>query len=82
MDILHDPVEDTPEFLQIKEELVCKMEVFRDEYKKESDRVYEEFGIWPPISHKLWCKQKEILLRDYGIEWKTPAEMNPDIIFD
>lgn len=31
--------------------------------------------------HRYWARKKE-LLRNYGIEWRSPAEMNPDIRFD
>lgn len=30
----------------------------------------------------FWDKKKEILLRDYNIDWKTPAELNPNVIYD
>lgn len=32
--------------------------------------------------HVLWGMQKRILRERYGIDWKTPAEQNPDIMFD
>lgn len=32
--------------------------------------------------HIIWRHQKQILKRDYNIYWKSPAELNPDIIFD
>jgi hypothetical protein len=32
--------------------------------------------------HSLWDEQKRILREKYGIDWKTPAELNPDICFD
>ena len=32
--------------------------------------------------HRYWAVQKSILLNEYGIDWKTPAEMNPDMCFD
>lgn len=32
--------------------------------------------------HLIWCKRKRILKEKYNIDWKTPAEMNPDVIFD
>lgn len=30
----------------------------------------------------IWKRQKEILMDKYGIDWKSPTEMNPDIWFD
>lgn len=38
-----------------------------------------QFGMG--ICHRYWYRKKE-LLKEYGIEWKSPAEMNPDIRFD
>jgi len=32
--------------------------------------------------HVLWGRQQEILKEKYGINWRTPAEMNPDVMFD
>jgi hypothetical protein len=32
--------------------------------------------------YMLWEKQKEILKKRYGIDWKSPDEMNPMILFD
>ena len=32
--------------------------------------------------HIVWAEKKRILLEEYGIDWKTPAERYPTIIFD
>jgi hypothetical protein len=32
--------------------------------------------------HAFWPTQKRILREKYGIEWRTPSEMNPDVLFD
>jgi hypothetical protein len=32
--------------------------------------------------HEAWRYKKEYLLRKYGIHWKDPSEMNPDVVFD
>ena len=31
--------------------------------------------------HRYWWRKKE-LLKQNGIDWKSPSEMNPDIRFD
>ena len=31
--------------------------------------------------HRFWHRKKE-LLKERGIDWKSPAELNPDIRFD
>ena len=33
------------------------------------------------ICHRYWHRKKE-LLKECGVDWKSPAEMNPDVIFD
>ena len=32
--------------------------------------------------HRYWALKKQILKREYGIDWKSPAELNPGVIFD
>ena len=32
--------------------------------------------------HLLWATQKRILKERYGIDWRTPAEDNPHIMYD
>lgn len=32
--------------------------------------------------HLFWGTKQDILRRKYGIEWKTPAQMNPDTLYD
>ncbi len=31
---------------------------------------------------KYWSKKKDLLKKKYGINWRTPHEMNPRVIFD
>ena len=46
---------------------------------RETDGIDEEaLG----YCHAFWQAKKEILLRDYGINWKTPAEKYPHVLFD
>ncbi|NQS72554.1 MAG: hypothetical protein HQQ73_10465 [Desulfobulbaceae bacterium] len=32
--------------------------------------------------HLYWTIVKRILWEKHGIDWKSPAEMNPDVFFD
>ena len=32
--------------------------------------------------HAYWEAKKKILKEDYGIDWMTPAELNPDNCYD
>ena len=34
------------------------------------------------LCHKIWARKKRLLKERYNIDWKTPAELNPDITFD
>lgn len=68
--IKHDPIEKTKEFKAIKDELEAKI-------KKE---LPEEFGMG--YCHLYWAKKREILKRDYNIDWKSPAQLNPFVRFD
>ena len=66
----HDPVEDTPEYKAIEEELHAKIfERMGGEMNRGNAHLYPKF-------------KKEILKNDYNIDWKSPAELNPHIIFD
>lgn len=40
----------------------------------------ESFGIG--YCHYYWAEKKRILREKYGIDWATPAELNPYCIFD
>ena len=45
---------------------------------EQAAQVFMQLG----CCHRLWLLQKHILKEKYGITWYTPAELNPDIIFD
>ena len=68
--IVHDPIEDTPEFRAIREELEEKI-IAR--IGKPREKGY---------CHLYWSVKREILKEDYGIEWRSPAALNPHIRFD
>lgn len=82
MKIQYDPIEKTEKYKSIENELEVTLSDYKDELIREADMIFEKFGIMPSICHRMWRKKKEILHDKYGIEWKTPAEMNPDINFD
>lgn len=41
-------------------------------------RLFMQLG----CCHRLWGMKKELLREKYGIIWYTPAELNPDVMFD
>ena len=66
----YDPVEDTEQYQAIKDELETK--------------ILSKMGgqINRGNAHLYVLYKKEILLADYGIEWKSPQELNPQIRFN
>lgn len=34
------------------------------------------------LCHLIWSKAKRIFKDEYDIDWRSPAELNPDVIFD
>ena len=34
------------------------------------------------ICHRIWAETKKHLNDEHGVEWRTPAEINPGTIFD
>jgi hypothetical protein len=34
------------------------------------------------MCHLIWHYKKQILKTEYGIDWHSPAELNPDAIYD
>ena len=50
----------------------------------EAEKELEQQGVKETLGHchLLWSVQQRILKEKYGIDWKTPAEMNPEILYD
>lgn len=40
--------------------------------------LYDHFG----ACHAIWYHRKRLLMEKYGIEWFSPAELNPEVLFD
>lgn len=34
------------------------------------------------MCYKIWARKKQLLKQLYNIDWKSPAELNPEINFD
>ncbi len=66
----HDPVEDTPAYQAIRDELEEKIVA----------KIGKNRGLG--YCHLYWHTKKEILEKDYGIIWRSPAVMNPRVLFD
>jgi hypothetical protein len=71
--IKRDPFEDDPAYAEILDEA---------SNQAESALANHPMNGGIGFIHVFWEKKKEILKQEYGLEWRTPAELNPDINFD
>lgn len=69
MDYIVDEIENSPEYLAIKNEIDAEI-----------DRLFVPGKLGQ--CHKLWKYKKQLLKNKYNIDWKSPAELNPEIIFE
>ena len=69
--MITDPVEQTQEYKKIEKEL----EALINERLKNAHR-----GLG--FCHIYWSAKKSILKEKYNIDWRSPAELNPAILFD
>lgn len=68
----YDPIEDDP-----------AVQPFLQAAEKEAKSAEELQGSRPKgWTHGFWRVKKRILKEKYGIDWRTPAELNPDWAFD
>ena len=67
-----DPIEETKCFKEISSEVEDKL--------KEILKDINPYRIG--YCHIYWKAKKELLKNEYGIDWKSPSEMNPRTRFD
>ena len=67
----HDPLENDPRF----QDIIAQAE-------REAELKLADTPQGLGYCHLFWATQKQILIEKYGIDWHTPAEMNPDVLFD
>jgi hypothetical protein len=87
---LHDPVEDNPEirllFAAICEEAQQEIEVWQRQQQEDraahSSVASAQFDGRRGLGHRYWARVKVLMRERHGIDWKTPAEMNPWSVFD
>jgi len=54
----------------------------------ESDRLYFQMAWWRALLRKrgscyvIWEAQQRMLREKHGIDWRSPTDMNPGIIWD
>lgn len=71
--LYYDPVEDDPNYAEVFSKIDAEVKTALDLPTKRSGRGYV---------HIFWGTKKRILKQKYNIDWRTPAELNPWVIFD
>ena len=69
-DLRYDAVEDTLHFMEIEDEVMEEIERKRGKLR------------FMGACHLIWMEKKHILKEKYGIDWRSPSELNPDAMFD
>ena len=67
----HDPIEDTPEFKAVINDVEAELE-----------EMLKDFPKGMGFCHHYWHCKRELLEEKYGIIWRSPAAMNPGVMFD
>ncbi len=72
--LVADSLCDDPEYKEIEREV---------EKKAREIMAQSEMGeVYLGSCHKLWEYKKQIFKNEYGIDWLSPAELNPHVMFD
>lgn len=53
-----------------------------DELRKTHPTMANFLSIGRGMCHRIWRETKLQLESEHGIEWRSPAELNPDTMFD
>ena len=69
-----DPVEETAAYRAVVADVERSVDETLFEFGMSSDRI--------GYCHAFWPLKQAFLRDDHGIDWKTPSEMNPTILFD
>lgn len=66
----YDPIEDTREYRLIEKEL--------------EEKIYKRIGKPGKMGYcyLYWHEKQRILKEDYNIDWQSPAQLNPGVLFD
>jgi len=87
--VLHDPVEDDPALAPQFATAKRKAEAAFQSWVADRNADYARRGLASLVTehprgggHFVWREMKQLLKTEHGIEWFSPAEMNPGIKFD
>lgn len=53
-----------------------------DEAEKEIMKRLKDVPRGMGFCHAYWSEKKRVLLEDYGINWRSPSDLNPKVMFD
>lgn len=67
----YDPIEETANFKAVIKDV-----------EKELEELLKEKPRGMGFCHIYWCEKRRILKEKYGIDWRSPALMNPRVRFD
>ena len=87
---LRDPMESHPEFGPVISRVLEEVRVEAEQAHRVRVAELEEtspaftviFRYPRGLCHHIWRDAQERLRKEHGIEWRTPAEMNPGGVFD
>lgn len=68
--------------LSNSEETLQKLALIEDEVDRKVDELLKDHPRELGFCHLFWHTKQELLKKEYGIHWLTPADCNPDIMFD
>ena len=71
--IAHDPVEDDPRYAAIFQGIDAEVAALLADDPQRGSMGFVNI---------VWATKQRLLKEKYGIDWRTPAELNPHIIFD
>ncbi|MBT3470833.1 MAG: hypothetical protein HOD72_14885 [Opitutae bacterium] len=71
-----DPIENTDRYIKIQSRL-----------REDIQQALENDGLpGNPLKrglcHLYWMYKKQILLEKYGINWRSPSDLTPHVVFD
>ena len=71
--MVKDPIEETQSYQSVVKEV-----------DQEVERQLSDKGIVKARGyiHHFWNLKKQILKEKYNLDWKSPKEMNPEMVFD
>ncbi len=71
--LYYDPIEEDPRYAEVFSKIDAEVDEALGITTKGGGRGY---------IHVIWETKKRLLKHKYNIDWRTPAELNPHVMFD